>query len=392
MPPTPNSIGYFFCLGALLAFLVSPNSIGRPQLISESLADSRVRSVAEPAGLFQGNTYRSEVVAIVREVRPKPDLRLLEKFFEEVPRIPEKRALEQKAGALSDYIFNKWNLRADTTYLARENRDNILPDSVLRGKKGHCLGLTALFLLAAEKAGFPAYLVRGPDHVFPRLCAHGKCINVEMLENGAIRPDSYYVTRLSIPRTALESKLYLQSLENPRELAGSIYLGLGYIANTAGQNDLAELFYVRASEKSPDFAEVYSNLASIKAKKGEQQEVLGLLNKALSLNPTHYATAVNLGVIHHNKKNFPEALKFYNLALESNPLSVQAYRRRSVLYRERGDKKAALVDLERILIIQPRFCDVREERQSLLAALGRASKDTELTRLKNENLCQLLPP
>lgn len=314
---------------------------------------------------------RDKLFATIQEIRPSPELSLVKKFLDETPKIDPSLPAEKKAEALSGYIFRRWKIAPDKSYESREQRDNVLPDSVLKTRRGHCLGLTALYLLAAEKAGVQAFLVRAPDHVFPRICSKQSCVNVETLKQGEIVRDGYYIENLTIPKLAVEKKIYLQSLDSPDQLMGSVYLGLGYIAGKAGQLDVAEFLYKKAVTSAPDFADPYSNLAAVYWDLGKEESALKLLHEAIEKNPTHYATLINLGALAQKKGQSSEALKFYNRALDSNPLSAQGYWARSRILRSLQRDSDALLDIEKVLLIRPKFCDAISGKAELFEKLGK---------------------
>lgn len=324
--------------------------------------------------------YLSAVSEVLKELRPAPSLSEVDTFLKKAPALKTDASLQQASQQISAYIFDDLKIKADDSFQSRNNKDNILPDSVLKTKQGHCLGLTILFLLAAEKSHWQAALVRGPDHVFPRLCRKDQCVNIEMLRHGEIKEDSYYVQNLLIPKEALDKKLYLQNLESGPELKASIYLGLGYVANHAGQKDLAELFYRKSAENSTTFAEPHTDLAAIMAESGRGDEARAELKKALAINPTHYASLLNLGLIEQKTGHAQEALTDYGQAIAANPLAVRAYRQRSEIYESRHDMKSALLDLDRILVIQPKACDVIQDRQRLEKSSSWAQKLQDLQR------------
>lgn len=338
--------------------------------------------------------YLSAVKEVIEEIRPKPSMKEIEAFLQAAPTVDTEQPLEKSAARITKFIFEDSKISADNSYLSRVNKDNILPDSVISLKQGHCVGLTILFLLIAEKSDLTAYLVRGPDHVFPRLCDKTKCINLEMLKNGEVKTDEFYTKNLMIPKEALGKKLYLANLDSADELKASIYLGLGYVTNKSGQKDLAELFYSKAVENSENFAEPHSNLAAIYAESGRLDEARKSLKKALDINPIHYASLINLAALEQNKGNDDSALTYLGKALEANPISVQAYRKRASIYKKKKDFKNSSLDLDRILLIEPRFCDVMKERLEF-AKQGIKSLnpnlETQLSLHQKKNTCLQLP-
>ncbi len=306
--------------------------------------------------------YYLEIVSTLKEVREKPSTADLDRFLslfkkEEV----RGKTLTRKSSYITSKIFKEQHFEPDNSYLSRENLDNVLPDAVIRKKRGHCLGLTTLFVLAAEKLGLDVAVAHAPDHIFPRLCESAKCLNIEMLKTGENMPDEYYVKNLFIPKKATEAGIYLKSIRDPSDLAASIYVGLGFVANGAKQPELAELFYKKAVEKNPNSAEAHSNLAAALMQAGDSDQGVKEMETAYRLNPYSYFVAVNLGVLKHKAGKKEEALALYDRAIETNPLSVHAYRKRSKLYEEMGRNKEAALDLAKILVIQPQYCDVAED-------------------------------
>jgi len=321
------------------------------------------------------------VTGILAEVRDTPDLKTIVSFIDGSPRPEPGKTLEQRAAAISAYIFKATQIVADNSYESRSKQDNILPDAVLATHHGHCLGLTVLFLMIADKQGDRAYLVRAPDHVFPRLCDKKSCVNLEMLQEGRVRSDQYYVENLRIPKSAVERGLYLKSLSSPEEIQSSLYLGLGFVVAKAGQRDVAQLFYKRSSELSSHFAEPWSNLAAVYAESGQTDLARQSLKKAISINPSHYATLVNLGLLELKSGKPKVALPLLDQAVSSNEVSSTAYFARSQVRESLGNVKGALLDLDKVLVIRPEACDAMKRKISLLSSADSNPKALELKAL-----------
>jgi tetratricopeptide (TPR) repeat protein len=266
--------------------------------------------------------------------------------------------------------------------------DNILPDSTLKYKKAHCLGLTILYLMAAEKMKIKAYLVRGPEHVFPRLCEKKTCFNIEPLRGGRIVDDKFFIENLMITKQSIDSGIYLKNFDSPSELAASIYLGLGFVAGTNKQYDLAESLYKKAADNSQHLADVYSNLSVIYSLEGKQKEAELSLEKALQINPDYYPAIINLGAFFHNHNDLVNALKYYTKAITINYAAVDAYRRRAKLYKELHRDNDYRMDLERILIVEPKFCDVIREFIAInLDEKKKVTNELLLKKLENNHEC-----
>jgi len=306
----------------------------------------------------------SAIKKIITEIRPTPEMKDIDQFLSKAPKLPVSLPLRSRIELVNKYIFEEFKFKPDASFLARSEKDNVLPDSTIKTHTGHCLGLSILYLLIAEKNNQEAYLVRAPDHVFVRYCESGSCLNVETLKRGAIVPDNYYIENLTIPKQALGIN-YLVSLKDPKELAASIYLGLGYISAKSGQQDLAVLFYKKASELSATFAEPHSNLAALYFQRGQTSQAKKELESALKINSTNYAALLNTGALFQAAQDPANALVQYNRAIESNPVSYEAYSRRSQIFASLKRGPEALLDLDRVLAVQPKFCDVMEKRNAL---------------------------
>ena len=328
------------------------------------------------------NKYLEEIFALLKEIRPKVNENLINNFVDNTPKIDPNLSLEKKVSILSDYIFKHYKITPDTSYRSIDHLDNILPDSALKNKKAHCLGLSILYLLLAEKTRLNAYLVRAPSHVFIRFCEKTKCLNVETLKQGEIVKDSYFIENLFITENSQKNGIYLQNLDSVKELFASIYLGLGYIAGSNQQNELAEFFYKKAIDNSRGFADAYSNLSAVYAAQGKMNQAKAYSEIALKINPDFTPAMINLGAYHQNGKDVKKAIMFYDRAIKLNPVALEAYRRRAKLNKDLGNTKEAALDLERILIINPNFCDVLEESIQI-------STDSLKIKKKKQNFTQL---
>lgn len=349
------------------------------------LSDDQCTDDIDPGHLKK---YFSAVRSVVEEIRPRPDLKLVKKFVENVPKVSKKQSLEEKVELLKSYVYKNWNMKADDTYLSRKQLDNILPDSALEHNRAHCVGLTSLFLIGGEAMGLNGYLVRIPKHVFPRFCQEKKCLNVETLKDGLITDDDYYFKNGYITKESVKGTSYLKSLDTESSLKSSLYLSLGYIAGNAQQLELAEYLYKKAIDNGRDFAEGYSNLASVYAAKGKGRQARVYLRIALQVNPKHSPSQLNMGVLFFKEGKLDSALKHYNRAIIIDPLFVEAYLKRSELFEKKGDKKKMLLDLERALAIQPKLCSIISRVLGLEKDSKRVvSYRSDLTKYKEANEC-----
>lgn len=97
-------------------------------------------SFRSPAVGSELKGFRSAIYETIKEVRPKPEFSLIEQFEAKVPTVKAEFDLKTKATLITKYIFDDWKISADDSYEARDQKDNILPDAVLKTKRGHCVG------------------------------------------------------------------------------------------------------------------------------------------------------------------------------------------------------------------------------------------------------------
>ncbi len=336
--------------------------------------------------------YFDAIIGLLHEIRPTVDDKELMRFITNVPGIAASLTLEKKITALNDYIFKQTKMVPDSSYRSVNQLDNILPDSALKNLKAHCLGLSILYLLAAERADIEAYLVRAPGHVFIRVCEKSRCKNIETLKRGEVVEDKYFIDNLFVTKRAIENGIYLKSLDSVKELLASVYLGLGYISGMSRQNELAELFYKKAIDHSRGFADAYSNLAAIYAAQGRMSQAKVYSEIALKVNPDLTPAMINLGAYFQSTKDLKKATEYYDQAIKLNPLAVEAYRRRAIISRDLGKHKEAAADYEHILIVNPNFCDVLKDLIELSKdKKGNGIRKSKLAQLGTTGKCLYLP-
>ena len=126
---------------------------------------------------------------------------------------------------------------------------------VLEHKKGSCLGLAALYLVLAERAGLELRGILVPRHLFLR----HKHRNIELLRKGAAMPDKWYKETWQVPEGA---PAYLRMLTE-RELLAVFWFNLGNALRMKGEYQKAEEIYGRVIADFPDFAEAHANLGLV---------------------------------------------------------------------------------------------------------------------------------
>lgn len=339
---------------------------------------------------FKGDYYQT-IKNVIKEVRPKPSYVELDHFLRGLPVIPKNLKLKAKINILNKYIFETLKIKADESYLSRNNKDNILPDSALKGKQAHCVGLTILYLLAFEQYGINAGLVRMPSHVLVKACEKNICHNIETLKDGLITTDDFYLNEGIISKKLLEKiseTSYLKKMDSPKDLLGSIYLSLGFIASSEKKWPLAELFYKKSIDHARGFAEGYSNLAGVYSKMNRAAQMRLYLKIAHKINPFHPATNLNLGLLEFSKKDFVKTREFYDKAILYRPNFFKAYILSARLFDHLGEKRKALFEYKKAMIVNPSSCRTIKKLLTLDITMAyRSEIDKKLDQLESKNRC-----
>jgi tetratricopeptide (TPR) repeat protein len=214
------------------------------------------------------------LVAVARDalegVRPDDD----EASLVELGRIAQKvrEAVRQDPGghpvdALNQTVFGTFGFvrEVDDTDL----RFVLLP-SVLKTRRGTCVGLGTLYLALAEALGWPAEGIMVPGHFFVRVDEKGRRRNVELLRRGEEMPDAWYRARFPIPGGA--DAAYGRPLLLA-EVLGIVEYDIGNERRRQGRIPEARRAFERAARHFPDFAEAHASL-------GATLHVLGALDEA----------------------------------------------------------------------------------------------------------------
>jgi tetratricopeptide (TPR) repeat protein len=161
-----------------------------------------------------------------------------------------------------------------TLGFVREVDDNdlrfVLLPSVLRSKRGSCVGLGSMYLALGEALGWPSAGVMVPGHFFVRMEEGGRVRNVELLRRGEEMPDTWYAARF--PAHGSGARAYMRSL-TLSEVVGVIEYDIGNDRRRRGRLVEARTSYARATIDFPTFAEAQASL-------GTTLHLLGALREA----------------------------------------------------------------------------------------------------------------
>lgn len=129
---------------------------------------------------------------------------------------------EYRIASINTVLFREYGFRYDKDdFLGRKPYNHFI-SSVLDRKKGVCTSLPLLYMIVAEKLGYPIYAVEAPDHTFCRyVLDDGTYYNIEVTSGGGEVPDLFYIDDMNIPKQAFNNGVYMRTLTK-KEYIGSL--------------------------------------------------------------------------------------------------------------------------------------------------------------------------
>jgi len=111
----------------------------------------------------------------------------------------------------------------------------------------------------------------------------------------------------------------------------------------------ADLEYRRAIQCNPGYALTYHWYANLHAARGQHEAAKIAILHALEIDPVSLITLVFAGVTSHLSRQFDEAIKYYQSALELDPDFVWAHMYLAQALEQKGDYKGAVHEFENTL-------------------------------------------
>src|SRR3990172_2568033 len=227
------------------------------------------------------------------------------------PALRDRSNPRRVIAALNRFLFVEEGFTYDCV---AGNPDNYLFDRVMKNKRGNCLGLTALYLLLAERLSLPLHGVYVPSHCVVRDEEGGVRFNIEAGEKGADRDDGRYHHDFGFKGGGP----YLRSLGR-KEMIGVYLKSLGASCSRKGMEDRALRLYREAAVFYPGLPDAYFNAGVSFQKKGLLDEAIGQYRRALEFDPDLAVARDNLGVALAKKGRYREALAEMRKAVVLSP-------------------------------------------------------------------------
>jgi len=179
---------------------------------------------------------------------------------------------DQRIRALNTYLYRKgsWNDSVSFCYddddLNVTKLSNKFINGYLSTKKGSCITLPMLYLVLAERLGFPIYPSRLPYHFFvryiPEITNPKFEGNIEATNGGGFVPDTEYAQNFLLPKKSIKNGVYLRTLTKKQYIASLLLIN----ANEWLKNKNVEKakYYLQLSIKyDSTFSSAYMNYAMI---------------------------------------------------------------------------------------------------------------------------------
>jgi len=153
------------------------------------------------------------------------------------------------------------------------------------------------------------------------------------------------------------------------EPTGKLYTDRGTAFVEIGAYDRAIDDFRAATKLDPNNAVAHFNLARVLLRHLDTnyEEALEHAQRAVELTP-HAVQHDTLALAYHRIGQLQKALEHLGVALQLNPLQVESYKHRGDVYRELGNRSAALADYQLYLKLAPQAAD-RGEVETLVRSL-----------------------
>jgi regulator of sirC expression with transglutaminase-like and TPR domain len=166
--------------------------------------------------------------------------------------------------------------------------------SVLRERRGSCVGLGSLYLALGEALGFEAQGVLRPGHFYVRQQGPGTPRNVELLRRGEAMSDDWYGWRFPVPGHAAD--YYAKALTREQVL-GLIEYNVGNERRRQQRYVEAEAAYARAVHRFPNFAEAHASLGALQHMLGRLPSAAASYRMARQLNSDLSGLDANIAML-----------------------------------------------------------------------------------------------
>jgi len=163
-------------------------------------------------------------------------------------------------------------------------------------------------------------------------------------------------------------KLYLKILkENPNH-SDTIYY-LGHIELLKKNKNTALSYFKKAAEINPSKEIYIKDFLNLYIIKGNLDEAVVMIEKALTNFPNSYEINFILGLVHYRKSNLEDAIYYYKKTVDIKPNYYQAYNNLGITLLDINKFKEAEENLKKAISLEPNFINAHNNLGLALKAL-----------------------
>ncbi|MBD3322252.1 MAG: tetratricopeptide repeat protein [Chitinivibrionales bacterium] len=260
---------------------------------------------------------------------------------------------EQTAGFFIDRIYLKWGIGFDSN---RTDIRSLLPHTILRKKKGSCLGVSLLFLILAEQLDIPLHGVIIPTHFFVRYDNGTTRFNLEPNRKGYVYTDTRYQEKYGLA----DRPWYDMRNLSGEEVAGAVFFNLANICRLRGNHERAISLYRQSTDRLPGFPEAWGNMGICYAYINRYRDAVDALQQAKEHGPGLENISKNLGMLLLESGKYDEAVEELSEAVQKSPGDPDLHYSIGLGYYYRKDYSKAIRALRRAIKLKPGFREAVE--------------------------------
>ncbi len=164
--------------------------------------------------------------------------------------------------ALNTWYYRAYGVQYDKSPGNRESQDNYYLNRIVDTRKGMCITIPLLYMVIAQRLGYPVRAVFVPEHSFVRYVDPSlKEQNIELSAGAGYSSDEDYAYRLNINERGIASGAFLRTLTKRQYLA-SLLMQNALVFIKRGDVDRADWYLERAHKLDPKDIVVVKNLST----------------------------------------------------------------------------------------------------------------------------------
>ena len=132
----------------------------------------------------------------------------------------------------------------------------------------------------------------------------------------------------------------------------------------------AEIFFTKAIELDPSYAEAYSNLGAIHSKFKNYKKAIELYKKAIELKPSYAGAYTNLGNALNKSYEYEEAVHYHNIAIKLAPNESNHYSNIASAYKNLGRFNRAISFYKKAIELNPNNINAHFDLSTVLLQVG----------------------